>query len=32
VDIRGDAPLIAPVQALEGEIVAGPRGGDEGIV
>jgi hypothetical protein len=32
VDVRGDAALVALVQALEGEIVAPSGGGDEGLV
>jgi hypothetical protein len=32
VDVRGDPPLVAPIEALEGEVVAMPDGGDEGVV
>jgi hypothetical protein len=32
VDVRGDPALVAPVEALEGEVVAPPDGGDEGGV
>jgi hypothetical protein len=32
VDVRGDAALVARVQPLEREVVAGARGRDERVV
>jgi hypothetical protein len=32
LDVRGDPALVALVQALEGQVVTGTRGGDEGLV
>jgi len=32
LDVRGDAALVALVQALEGEVVARAGGGDERVV